>query len=144
MALRVAPSSPADLGALRAEWARDEQAARERLLAEQGLRSRQPLALGGPKAPSPVLRGRPFVLEIPLAASFDNPFDFEDVALDAEFVRPDGTIDRVPGYFDQPARRTVDGAFAGLGEPLWRVRYIPLVAGVHRYRVTARDRSGRG
>lgn len=63
---------------------------------------------------------------VDLGATFDNPFDPDDVALEAE-VRPSrGKPFTVPGFFD---RR-------------WRLRLSALSPGKHRVVVRARDRSG--
>jgi hypothetical protein len=141
--LRATPSSAEALADLRRQWREQEQAEQEKTMNELGLRSRQPLTLGQPRPTAVSVRpGGRFTVEVPLTAAFDNPFDPDDIELEAEFTRPDGTVDRVPGYFDLPAQRTDDGTFTGLGKPVWRLRYTPLVPGSYRYQITVRDRSG--
>ncbi|MDX9981014.1 MAG: DUF5060 domain-containing protein, partial [Lentisphaeria bacterium] len=141
--LSVAPTSAEAAANLRRQWREQEEAAQEKAMIDQGIRSRQPLTLAQPRpAATQVRPGERFALEVPLTATFDNPFAPDDIALDAEFTRPDGTVDRMPGYFDLPAQRAADGTFQGLGKPVWRVRYTPLVPGTYRYRVIVRDRSG--
>jgi hypothetical protein len=142
VALKVSPCTTDTVAALRAEWQKREEAKRQEMLAEQGIHSRQPLTLGQPQGPAMVKRGGRFDLVVPVTATFDNPYDPDDVALDAEFIRPDGKTDRVPGYFDLPLKRGPDGEFQGFAKPVWRVRYTPIMPGTYRYRVTVRDRSG--
>ena len=83
-----------------------------------------------------------FELAVRLQAEFSNPFDPDDVALDAHFVTPSGTTHLVPGFFWQGFRRErVDGSerLRPTGEHDWRVRYCPIEAGRYRYRLVLRD-----
>ncbi|MBT3288910.1 MAG: DUF5060 domain-containing protein [Victivallales bacterium] len=141
--LRLSPCAAAPIIAVRAQRAKRQEARRQEALKAQGIRSQQALTLGQAKASATtVKRGQRFELTVPMTATFDNPYDPDDIALDAEFTRPDGKIDRVPGYLDVPAKRDADGTFMGLGKPVWRVRYLPLATGTYRCRLTVRDRSG--
>jgi hypothetical protein len=77
---------------------------------------------------------------------FDNPFDPEQIAVDAEVVTPKAEAVAVPGYFHAPFRiENARGAEAAkvAGPPGFRVRYTPTVAGPHRMtiRVKNRDRA---
>lgn len=64
-----------------------------------------------------------------------NPFDPDEVRLDATFVGPSGTRTTVPGFWHREFRRSlVEGAevLQPVGEAHWRVRYLPTEAGPHR------------
>jgi hypothetical protein len=107
--------------------------------------------------------------EVRLRASFENPFDSAQVALDAEIVAPSGRRVRVPGFLYRPYRRatgkaTLPIAYASTeavrkgaqmeksydraevlvpsGEASWRVRFTPTESGTHRVSLTVRDRVG--
>lgn len=85
-------------------------------------------------------------LSADVAATFDNPFDPDDVSLEAQITTPDGRTLRVPGFYDVPCKlRTVEGNErirpAGT-PPRWTVRFTPTVAGKHRALVQVRDRNG--
>jgi hypothetical protein len=84
-------------------------------------------------------------LDVALAATFDNPFDQEDIAVDAHVSAPDGRW-TVPAFFYAPysrddnatrTRRTVPA-----GPPRWQVRLSFPKPGKYGITVTARDRSG--
>ena len=84
-------------------------------------------------------------LTLDLRASYDNPFDPEDIDVHAVFTAPDGRTVRVNAFLDQPFARRLEGTseqITATGEPAWRIRFTPGVAGRWRYRVEAKDRSG--
>ena len=71
-----------------------------------------------------------------------NPFDPDEMAVDAEFREPGGAIRRVPAFWYRPHRRELRGGrevvtSTGAGE--WRVRYYPFAAGEHEVIVHARE-----
>ncbi len=79
-----------------------------------------------------------------VSATFDNPFDPDDVALDAQITMPDGRTVSLPGFFDVPCqmdsgdRERVRPA----GPARWTFRFTPTVAGKYQAVVRVRDRSG--
>ncbi|MBM3493999.1 MAG: DUF5060 domain-containing protein [Armatimonadetes bacterium] len=80
-----------------------------------------------------------------IAGKYDNPFDPDQIAVDADVTAPGGRNLRVPGFFGVPMRVERTGSSERLrtaGKAGFRIRYTPRVAGVHRIVVTARDRSG--
>ena len=84
-------------------------------------------------------------LVVALTATYDNPFDPEQLELSAEVTSPDGQTHRVPGFYYQPFRRLEGGGTPLLepdGEPSWRIRFTPDKAGAWTYRVVVKDRSG--
>lgn len=90
-----------------------------------------------------------FELTCNLSATYDSPFDPDQVDVRAEFIAPDGKTTGVNGFFYQPYRLL--GADTGerapllepAGPPVWKVRFTPTQPGVYRYRVWAQDPSGR-
>ncbi|MFQ6096123.1 MAG: DUF5060 domain-containing protein [Armatimonadota bacterium] len=84
-------------------------------------------------------------LTVDLGATYDNPYDPEDVALDAVFTAPSGKQILLPGFFMVPQRREIRGGKEQMipeSDGLWKVRFTPTEMGEHRYRLTLRDRTG--
>jgi hypothetical protein len=111
------------------------------------LRSREPLALRSvtPNAPTIGRYGK-LELTLDLSATYDNPFDPEDIDVTAEFQGPGGAVFRVPGFFYQAysaARFGGNDYLTPQGPPGWRVRFAPNILGTWSVVVTARDRSGK-
>lgn len=84
-------------------------------------------------------------LSVDAQATWDNPFDPADVALDATFTSPSGRKLAVPGFYMTPMRRELrDGneVMVPIGDGVWRVRFTPTEAGTYRYALKLRDRTG--
>ncbi|HWH67934.1 MAG TPA: DUF5060 domain-containing protein, partial [Candidatus Sulfotelmatobacter sp.] len=84
-------------------------------------------------------------LTLDLTATFDNPFDPEDIDVQALFTSPKGKDIQVNGFFYQSFTRRLDQNSEQLepaGEPVWKIRFAPELAGTWSYRVMAKDRSG--
>jgi hypothetical protein len=84
-------------------------------------------------------------LVVDLAATYDNPFDSSDIAVDARVTYPDGQTRSVPGFFYRPFDRKQDQGrevLAPNAEPGWRVRLAPPLVGAYSVAVTVCDRSG--
>ncbi len=82
-------------------------------------------------------------LAVDLSARYTNPFDPDDVALEAEFTTPSGHTEQVPGFFSRDFKRSrrkdgtevlTPGQTTG-----WRIRYLPRGPGEYRCRVRLRD-----
>jgi len=107
---------------------------------------RQGLALRGAHAvPSTVDLYGVVDLAVDLAATWDNPFDPDDVRLDAVLASPSGVEREVPGFFMVPHERQVAHGMelmlpAGPGE--WHVRWCATEVGPWRCELRARDRTG--
>ncbi|MBM4087258.1 MAG: DUF5060 domain-containing protein, partial [Planctomycetes bacterium] len=116
-------------------------------LEQMGLVSRQALKLGEVKAnATSTPRGRKFELTFSLDATFDNPFDPDDIDVSCQFTTPSGKTLTVPAFFCTPFTRQADGSVGQGGKSAaggWQVRFAPMEVGVHRYRITVRDRNGR-
>ena len=85
---------------------------------------------------------------VTLDKTYANPFDPDEIAVDAAFTGPRGQILRLPGFWFQDFRRqeNADGSESLLpqGSPQWRVRFCPPAPGRWRLTVTAHDSSGTG
>jgi hypothetical protein len=103
----------------------------------------QPLALRGARFPvDSVPVNHAAVLDVDLAGTYDNPFDPDQIALDATITRPDGSSFALPGFWQQPFREVSNGGVHGLvrdGAPGWQVRFTPTAPGPWRVALTARQ-----
>ena len=84
-------------------------------------------------------------LDVDLGATYDNPYDPDQVALDAVFTAPSGKEIVVPGFFMVSFRRRVaDGAEIMVPEDngRWKVRFAPAETGRYRWQLRLRDRTG--
>lgn len=89
-----------------------------------------------------VPRHEPVEFSVDLGATYENPFDPQQVRLDAEFRTPGGGVEGVPGYYHQGFRAEYEKGLELLaldGEPTWKVRYMPREAGEYEAVFTAWD-----
>ncbi len=136
--LQVLPESEA------IRWERKMQDAmeRERTILIQ---KRAPLRLNSVKPSAKSLRRyETLEVKVDLDATYDNPFDPEQISVEAEIVSPSGKQLRVPGFFTQDferaKRNTGQGAqevLRKVGEPYFAVRFTPTEVGIYRYRIVA-------
>jgi hypothetical protein len=105
--------------------------------------ARAPLALRGARFGAesvPVNQGA--VLDVDLAGTYDNPYDPDQIALDAVITRPDGSRFSLPGFWQQPFREVAGDGLHGLaaaGAPGWQVRFTPTAPGPWKVALTARQ-----
>ena len=89
-----------------------------------------------------------FELTLDISATFDNPFDPDQVDVRARFTSPSGKAVEVFGFFYQPYRNRHEADDAkspmldAAGEPSWKIRFTPVELGRHTFQVKVRDRSG--
>lgn len=79
-----------------------------------------------------------FEITFDLEGHWDNPFDPDQVKVDAEFACPDGSMMIVPGFFYQQYTRILkDGEdlYKPVGEPAWKVRFAPAKTGEYTYKI---------
>lgn len=84
-------------------------------------------------------------LDVDLRGTWDNPFDPDDVVLDAEVTTASGRRYTMPGFFMVTCRREVrDGTELVLpvDNGRWKVRLAATEIGPLRIRLAARDRTG--
>ncbi len=94
--------------------------------------------------------GEKLELAFNLPATYCNPFDPVEIAVEGKFIDPAGKKIVVPGFFYQNyERRVVIGEDGGRrealdpeGAPTWKIRFTPVKAGSYFYSITAADRSG--
>ncbi len=118
------------------------------LLVESGART--PPAISGEltaltRSASTVNTGERWSLNVTPVPFPTNPYDDREFSLDAEITRPDGVIERVPGFCATPmqcADRGDRDVVTPIGPPAFRVRYRPRVPGVHQVRLLARWHEG--
>ena len=108
---------------------------------------RQALAIGAvkPSAPRVALYSK-FELDVDLKATYENPFDPDQVRLDAEFTAPSGKKTVVPGFFMVDyGRETLGRAelLSAKNDGRWRVRFAPREVGRYAWRLLLADRSGK-
>ena len=93
---------------------------------------------------SPVAAYQRVELRVDLGRTYDNPFDPDEIAIDAKVTDPGGKQVTVPGFWGQDFPNTFQNP-AGIrapanGEPSFRVRFCPDRAGKWSVVVTAKDR----
>ncbi len=83
-------------------------------------------------------------VKVDLDATYDNPFDPEQISIEAEIVSPSGKRLLVPGFFAQDFERVTKAMGQGarevlrkVGEPYFAVRFTPTEVGIYRYRIVA-------
>jgi hypothetical protein len=107
--------------------------------------SHAPLALSG-RAPKEVALYGKCEIDVTLSGTWDNPYDPDDVALDATVTTASGKTYTQPGFFLVPQRHDQEGVediMLPSGEGQWKVRLAATEAGPMRVTLTARDRSGK-
>lgn len=85
-----------------------------------------------------------------MAATFDSPFDPDEIAVAALVRTPSGRAMTVPCFFYQRHERRITGShygrnmeiMAAIAPPEWRLRFTPAEAGTHSVTIQAHDRSG--
>ena len=80
-----------------------------------------------------------------IAATYDNPFDPDQIAVDASVITPEGKVLSVPGFLYAPMRLETEASREQVkpaDAPSFRVRYTPASVGSHRLILQVTDRSG--
>lgn len=78
-----------------------------------------------------------FEITFVLTGDWDNPFDPEQIRVDAQFTAPDRKQYTVPGFFYQEYRLNVQNRHEKVGEPVWKIRFTPQMTGTYSYQVIA-------
>jgi hypothetical protein len=85
-----------------------------------------------------------FELSVDLSASYDSPYDPEQIDLEAKFTTPSGGSVVVPGFYYQAYRRMGPDPDSPIlepvGKPCWKVRFAPSKIGRYRCVVALRNR----
>ncbi len=108
--------------------------------------SKEPLLLKSIKASSHSTNVyEPTEFEIDLKATYDNPFDTDDISVQVEVQEPDGKVFRVPGYFDMDCDRALSGGkelITKKGKGKWKAKISFRKEGVNKVGVVVKDRTG--
>ncbi len=123
--------------AIRWEKQMRETIERQRTIA---LQKNKPLRLNSVKPSAKSLRRyETLEVKIDLDATYDNPFDPQQISVEAEIISPSGKTLKVPGFFAQDFERIASqGAreiLRKVGEPYFAVRFTPTEVGTYRYRI---------
>ncbi len=84
-------------------------------------------------------------LTLDLRATFENPFNPEEIDVYGLFTSPKGESIRVNGFLDQPfSRRLVEGKelIQSAGDSGWKIRFTPNLPGRWQYQVFSKDKTG--
>ena len=86
-----------------------------------------------------------FELTIDLAASYSNPYDYDEIRIECVFLSPSGRKDVVDGFFMQDyTLNPQEGSLSEVGRGAFRVRYAPDQTGTWQYVLSCTTRSGTG
>jgi len=112
--------------------------------ARVGMREARPGLHGARPAKPHTQRFGLFELHVDLSADYDNPYDPAEVSLKARFHCPSGREAVVEGFWLEPYRITLSAteSLTSSGDGVWCVRFAPPEAGLYRYTLRLRDRSG--
>jgi len=92
--------------------------------------------------PSPPVAYRPLQLSFELSREPSNPFDPDELRVDASFTSPSGRTMTVPCFYYQPCRREMDAeqeeVVTPSGRSSWQARFTPLEAGSHTWQLIVR------
>jgi len=81
-----------------------------------------------------------FEMSFTLNGEWDNPFDPEQIKVDARFYRPDGKQIIVPGFFYQDYRNSSYRSIEKVGNPVWKIRFAPAIEGSYEVEIIANNR----
>lgn len=80
-----------------------------------------------------------FEITFDLTGEWQNPFDPDQIKVDAYFTGPDGKKLAVPGFFYQEYYQKDNGEIEKIGNPVWKVRFAPSAPGKYTYKVVANN-----
>jgi len=78
-----------------------------------------------------------FEITFKLEGIWDNPFDPDQIAVDAIFRRPDGNRVTLPGFFYQEYYLNAQNRIEKVGDPVWKVRFTPGITGKYSFHIQA-------
>lgn len=80
-----------------------------------------------------------FEISFNLGGIWNNPYDPEQIRVDADFNMPDGKMVSIPGFFYQDYRINYNNRLEKVGEPVWKIRFTPEMTGEYTYQITAKN-----
>jgi hypothetical protein len=81
-----------------------------------------------------------FEMSFSLEGEWDNPFDPEQIKVDARFYFPDGKQMLVPGFFYQEYLQDSYKTIEKIGKPVWKVRFAPDLVGEYKTEIIATNK----
>lgn len=106
----------------------------------------QPLAVPVFNSVSPnaasIPRLNKFELNLDLIASYNNPYDFDEINVQCIFIAPSGRKDTVDGFYMQDYILNGNGSLATNGTGSFRVRYAPNESGTWGYGLSCSSTGG--
>jgi len=81
-----------------------------------------------------------FEISFNLDGEWDNAFDPDQIKVDAHFYSPDGKQIIVPGFFYQEYRQNINNRLEKVGNPIWKVRFTPVLEGEYKYELVANNK----
>lgn len=84
-----------------------------------------------------------FELTVGIDATYNNPYDYDQLTLQAIISRPSGIKDTVDGFFMQEFNLDEEtGSIQFTGENSFRIRYAPMELGEHEFTLLLKDING--
>ncbi len=83
-----------------------------------------------------------FELTVTLTATYNSPWDFDQVNLKCQFTSPSGYTYNVDGFYYQGYTMTQPDVLVTSGGPLWKIRFSPNETGTWYYTVSLVDTQG--
>ncbi len=81
-----------------------------------------------------------FEITFKLGGKWENPFDPDQIRVDAVFTRPDGKTVTIPGFFYQEYFLNARNKIEQVGDPVWKFRFTPSLPGKYTYWIVAVNR----
>ncbi|MGQ9635190.1 MAG: DUF5060 domain-containing protein [Bryobacteraceae bacterium] len=91
-----------------------------------------------------VPRYEKFEVTFVVFGTWSNPFDPDQIAVDAIFQAPDGTTKTVPAFYFQEyliSHVNNTDSLKPIGKPVWKIRFTPVLTGQYRYKLRAVNRA---
>jgi len=87
-----------------------------------------------------------FEATIELTAAYTNPYDYDQINVQAQIVNPFGEIETIDGFYIQDYQFTdlQTGAISPLGSGKFKIRYAPTVTGTYSYTLRCTTPAGTG
>ena len=84
-----------------------------------------------------------FEAELDLSATFDNPYDYDQLSISAVFNAPSGNSKEVDGFYMQDyTLNTSSGTLTPAGSGTFRIRFSPDETGIWSFTISATDSTG--
>ncbi|MBV6440146.1 MAG: hypothetical protein EPGJADBJ_01808 [Saprospiraceae bacterium] len=86
-----------------------------------------------------------FEVQLDIAATWSNPYNYDEIRVECAFIAPDGATQTVDGFFMQDFQPdTQNGELTPVGSGTFKVRFSPGKPGVWKYNLSCANASGTG